>query len=256
MSGAAARDVRIFAAADMLMQAAAEIFVERAVAATVSRGRFAVALAGGSTPNALYQLLATDAFAHRIDWRRVEVYWGDERCVPPDDAASNYRSALEHLLGRVPLAKGNVHRIEGERDPAAAAASYERQLRARFASPSGPPRTAPGSRFDLVLLGLGVDGHTASLFPSSHAVGESERWVVAHHVAAVAMWRITLTPIVFNAAAEVLFLVTGGEKASTLRRVLEDPFQPEALPAQAIAPQSGGLRWLVDADAARDLGNR
>jgi 6-phosphogluconolactonase len=256
VSEAAAREVHVFADAGLLMLATAEIFVERAAAAATSTGRFAVALAGGSTPNALYQLLATDAFARRIDWPRVEFYWGDERCVPPEDAASNYRSAREHLLDRVPVAKGNLHRIEGERDPAEAAASYEHQLRARFASPSGPPRPAPGSRFDLVLLGLGVDGHTASLFPSTPGVGESERWVVAHHVAAVAMWRITLTPIVFNAAAEVLFLVTGGEKASTLRRVLEGPHQPTVLPAQAIAPQSGGLRWLVDADAARDLGTQ
>ncbi len=256
VSEADSREVRVFADAGVLMRAAAEIFVERAVAATVSRSRFAVALAGGSTPNALYQLLATDAHARRIDWPKVELYWSDERCVPPDDAASNYRSARERLLDRVPLAARNVHRIEGERNPAEAAAAYEHQLRARFASPSGPPRAAPGLRFDLVLLGLGVDGHTASLFPSTRAADESERWVVAHHVAAVAMWRITLTPIVFNAAAEVLFLVTGGEKASTLRRVLEGPYLPGVLPAQAIAPQSGVLRWLVDADAAHDLSTR
>ena len=254
MSVLARREVHVFDDVTSLMQNAAEIAVACAVAAMRDGGRFSLALSGGSTPTSLYELLATDAFARRMDWPRVELFWGDERCVPPDDVASNYRTVREALLDRVPVDAANVHRIAGEAEPADAATSYARELRAAFATPSGPPLTRRGSRFDLVLLGLGADGHTASLFPGTAAVHETERWVVAHHVHAVSTWRITLTPVVLNAAADVLFLVTGREKAPALRRVLEGPFQPDELPAQAIAPRSGRTRWLVDADAASGLG--
>jgi 6-phosphogluconolactonase len=160
----------------------------------------------------------------------------------------------EHLLDRVPVPARNVHRIHGEDDPVAAAAAYERALRETLATPDGPPRPLSGARFDLVLLGMGDDGHAASLFPGTAAVRERQRWVVAHHGAAASMWRITLTPVVINAAAEVAFLVAGRAKAATLRRVLEGPYQPDALPAQAIAPHAGRLRWLVDGAAAAELG--
>lgn len=253
MTFRSAGDVQVFDGAAPLMRAAADIVVRCALEATRTTGVFRVALAGGSTPNPLYRLLATDAYARRIDWARVEVFWGDERCVPPDDPASNYRSAHDLLLGRVPISEAHVHRIPGEREPAAAAAAYERELRTTFATAAGPPRTESGARFDLVLLGLGADGHTASLFPSSAAVRESEHWVIAHHVAAESMWRVTLTPVVLNAAAEVLFLAAGREKAPALRRVFEGTSQPDLLPAQAIAPRAGRLRWLVDADAAAEL---
>lgn len=256
MSEKATRDVQVLGDAGSLMQATAEIFVASAAAATQARGRFTVALAGGSTPDALYALLATDAYARRVDWTRVEVFWGDERCVPPDDPASNYGGARRRLLDRVRVPVANVHRIEGERDAAQAAAAYERVLRATFATPLGPPRTEPGTCFDLVLLGLGDDGHTASLFPDTAAVRESERWVVAHAVDAAPSWRITLTPPVLNAAAGVLFLVAGREKARALRRVLEGPHAPDELPAQAIAPRAGRLRWMVDTAAASELGRR
>jgi 6-phosphogluconolactonase len=238
------------------MHAASELFVRTADVAMRARGRFVVSLSGGSTPNALYELLATEAFARRIDWTRVDVFWGDERCVPPDDPASNYRSARERLLDRIPIPTERVHRVRGEDEPVAAAAAYERELRATFATPDGPPRTSPGAHFDLVLLGLGHDGHTASLFPGTAPVHEPTRWVVAHDVAAASMWRITLTPLVLNAAAEVAFLVAGSEKAGILRRVLEGPRQPNVLPSQAIAPSAGCLRWLLDADAAAELGGR
>jgi 6-phosphogluconolactonase len=141
----------------------------------------------------------------------------------------------------------------GEVEPGEAAAAYERDLRASFATTSGPPRTDRGSRFDFVLLGLGADGHTASLFPGSAAIHEPERWVVAHRVNAAPSWRITLTPVLLNASAEVLFLVTGGEKAPALRRVLQGPHQPDLQPAQTIAPHSGRVRWLVEAGAASRL---
>ena len=249
-------EIEVFDNPRLVAKAAADLFVDRASAATRATGRVVVALAGGSTPNALYDLLATEEYAGRIDWPHVEVFWGDERCVPPDDPASNYRGARERLLDRVSVDPRRVHRITGESDPFAAAAAYERELRSTFATPAGPPPTAPGSRFDLVLLGMGADGHTASLFPRAAAVREAERWVVAHRVDAVSPWRITLTPVVINAAADVLVLVIGRGKASALRRVLEEPSSPDQLPVQAIAPVDGRLRFLVDADAACEISKR
>jgi 6-phosphogluconolactonase len=247
--------VEVYPTREVLMQAAAERFVVAARAAVRASGRFAVALAGGATPRGLYALLASGALAARVEWSRVQVFFGDERCVPPDDPASNYRMARESLLDRVALPAANVCRIRGEDDPAEAAARYEEELRRAFATPDGPPREAPGSRFDLVLLGMGANGHTASLFPSSKAVGERRRWAVAERVEAVG-WRVTLTPVVINAAAEVAFLVCGPEKAATLRRVLEGPRDPRALPAQAVEPRSGRLVWLLDAEAAARLARR
>jgi 6-phosphogluconolactonase len=248
--------VEVLPTAEALMQAAAEAFVRCAAEAMRTSGRFAVALSGGSTPRRLYELLTTEPHAARVDWPRVYVFWGDERCVPPEDPASNYRMARESLLDRVPVPGPNVHRIRGEDDPADAAEAYERELRQAFSAPEGPPRSAPGGRFDLVLLGLGDDGHTASLFPGTAALRETTRWVVAHHVAAASMWRITLTPLVINAAADVVFIVSGPEKAVILQRVVEGPCRPDELSAQGVAPRAGRLRWLVDAAAARNLRRR
>jgi 6-phosphogluconolactonase len=226
-----------------LMRAAADRFARQVAEATAARGRCSVALSGGSTPADLYALLATGAFAGRIDWPRVHVYWGDERCVAPDHPQSNYRMAEEKLLSRVPLPVANVHRIRGEEDPKRAAAEYEEQLR-RQLGPRG---------FDLVLLGMGDNGHTASLFPGLPGVSETTRGVLAQYVEVVSMWRVTLTPVAINAAAQVTFLVAGSEKAERLREVLEGPAQPEVLPAQAIRPAPGQLTWLVDAAAAARL---
>jgi len=239
-----------------LSERAAEEFVRLARQAIQLAGRFTVALSGGSTPKALYTLLAAPGFAQRISWNRTHLFWGDERCVPPGDPASNYRLARESLLDHVPVPSANLHRIRGEDGPAAAAAAYERELRQAFATPDGLPRGAPGSRFDLVLLGMGDNGHTASLFPGMTAVHERGRWVVVQQVAAEPMWRVTLTPVVINTAGEVVFLVSGREKAATLGRVLDGPHQPDSLPAQVVAPRSGRLRWLVDAAAAADLRRR
>jgi 6-phosphogluconolactonase len=161
--------------------------------------------------------------------------------------------ARETLLDHVPLRPANIHRIRGEDDPAAAAERYERELRAAFDTPTGPPRNAPGARFDLVLLGLGANGHTASLFPHLQAVRERTRWVMAENVPELQAWRITLTPELLNGAAEVLFLVAGGEKAAILRRVLYGAREPDDLPAQVISPADGRVRWLVDAAAAAEL---
>ncbi len=223
-----------------LADAVAGRFVAVAGDAIASRGQFIVALSGGSTPRESYLRLGTEALVSRVMWSRVQVLWGDERCVPPDHIESNYRMARETLLDRVPVPAANVHRIRGEDDPLSAADVYETTLRAL-------------ARIDLVLLGLGEDGHTASLFPGSAAVHEQTRWVMAARASAASMWRITLTPAVINAAAEVLFLVSGAAKAGILRRVLEGPRRPQSLPAQAIAPTNGLVRWCVDAAAAADL---
>jgi 6-phosphogluconolactonase len=248
-------EVKRFPSADALMEAAAEVFARCAREATRASGRFSVALSGGSTPAGLYDALAAEPCAARVDWRHVHVFWADERCVPPDAPASNYRMVRQHLLDRVPVPAPNVHRMRGEDDPVEAAATYEQTLRSAFGTPDGPPRTALGSRFDLVLLGMGNDGHVASLFPGKTDAAERERWVVARRIESPAMWRVSLTPLVINAAAEVVFLVAGREKATALRRVLRGPHQPDSLPAQAIAPGHGRLLWLVDAAAAAELGS-
>jgi 6-phosphogluconolactonase len=248
--------VKVFPSIDALMHAAAECFVVAAIEATRLSGRFIVALAGGSTPKRLYALLASPAYVARVDWSNVHVFWGDERCVPPEDPAANYRMAYRVLLDRVPVPAANVRRIRGEDDPGVAAAAYEQTLRETFATPEGPPRLAPGARFDLVLLGIGDNGHTASLFPGLAAVRETSRWVMAEYVAEVSMWRVTLTPLPINAAAEIVFLVAGAEKAPMLHRVLEAPRDPDTLPAQIVAPRDGRLRWLVDAAAAACLTTR
>jgi len=243
------REVVVLPDGAALMEAAAEHLVTRAAATIRSSGRFVVALTGGSTPKPLYELLASPPYAQRVDWSRVQVFWGDERCVPPSDPASNYGMARATLLDHVPVSTPAVHRIQGEDPPAVAAAAYEDDLRRVFSTPEGPPRQTPGQRFDLVLLGMGDNGHTASLFPGLTAVQERRRWVVAEYVAEVSMWRVTLTPPVINAAADVVFLVSGAGKASMLHQVLESPRRPDALPAQAIAP----CTWLVDAAAAAKL---
>lgn len=229
-------------------RAAAERIVALAAAAIAGRGRFSMALAGGGTPEATYSLLASDEFAARVDWPRVHVFWGDERCVPPDDPGSNFRMADAALLSQVPIPVGNVHRMCGELEPQAAAEDYAGELRAFFAT--------PWPRFDLILLGMGNDGHTASLFPGSAALRETGRPVVsvtAHYQDRPAC-RVTLTPRAINEAREVLFLVTDAAKAEILRAVLEGPKGP--YPAQQIHPTSGQLTWLVDAAAASELARR
>jgi 6-phosphogluconolactonase len=246
-------DVDVQPTPDAVMRAAAEQVVDTAAGAARASGRFAIALAGGATPRQLYTLLATPSYVARVEWRTVHVFWGDERGVPPDDPASNYRMARETLLAQVSVAPECVHRIHGEDAPSVAATAYERELRAAFATPTGPPRPLPGARLDLVLLGMGDNGHTASLFPHSPALDERERWVIADHVDATPPARVTLTAPVINAAALALFLVVGAAKAAMLQRVLEGPRDPAALPAQLVAPTNGRVRWIVDAAAAAQL---
>jgi len=235
-----------------LARAAAETFARCAHEAVRGHGRFAVALAGGSTPLKAYALLADPSArpCTYVPWEASHFFWADERHVPPEHPESNYRAAREALLARVPVPGARVHRIPAENpDAEAAAAAYERDLAAFFAPPAGLP-----PRFDLVLLGMGADGHTASLFPGSEAIGEQRRWVVAPWIERLRARRITLTPPVINAAADVVFLVSGAGKAETLKQVLQGPPRPERLPAQAIHPAAGRLLWLLDQAAASRLG--
>ena len=248
--------IQVFSSPELLADAVALHIVNCAANAVAVTGRFTIALSGGSTPAAAYRRLATpDSRLPTPDWQRTHVVWGDERCVPPDDLRSNYRMAKEALLDRVPIPADQIHRIRGEDDPEKAAAEYERELRALLNSEQcAHPERSEGSLesrgLDLVLLGLGEDGHTASLFPGQAAVHETARWVIAVPAPDGTMWRITLTPAVLNAARNVTFVVSGPSKAARLQQVLEGPFAPDVLPAQAIRPVQGRLTWMVDEAAA------
>jgi 6-phosphogluconolactonase len=226
-----------------LAEAAARDFATRAQEAIDERGRFAVALAGGSTPKATYEVLARD-YANELDWSRVHVFFGDERTVPPDDEDSNYRMAYETLLSHVPV--GSVHRMRGELPPDEAAAAYEEEVRAFFGQVDVP-------RFDLILCGLGEDGHTLSLFPETAALDVTDRWVVANPVLKLGTTRLTLTIPVLNESRAVTFLVAGESKAEALKEVLEGDADPRAYPAKLVRPESGDLTWMVDRAATRLL---
>lgn len=233
--------VHLYETPEQLAEAAANAFVEKAAEAMAERGRFAVALAGGSTPEATYEILARD-HAGDVDWPNVHVFFGDERTVPPDHGDSNYRMAREALLDRVPF--GSVHRMRGELPPDEAAESYEDELREFF---GGEPPT-----LDLVMLGIGEDGHTASLFPETPALEVTDRIVVANPVPKLETTRLTLTAPVLNAARQVLFLVAGEGKAEALAEILEGDADPRAYPAKLVRPP-GGPTWMVDRAAAGSL---
>jgi 6-phosphogluconolactonase len=233
---------------EAISREAATRFQTLASQSIAAAGRYSVALSGGSTPLLLYRLLSEPPFREAIDWARVHLFWGDERLVPPSHRDNNYRAAREALISRVPIPTENVHPIPTEAtDPETAAAQYEDTLRRFFAVPEGE-----SPRFDLVLLGLGTDGHTASLFPGSPALDEDSRLVVATYVPKLAAWRITLTPPVLRCARNVMFLVAGPDKATVLRDVLEGPYDPQKLPAQLVQRDQGDLTWLAD-EAAADL---
>jgi 6-phosphogluconolactonase len=234
--------VQVYGSPEELAGAAAREFAAKAAEAIEERGRFAVVLAGGSTPKAMYEVLALE-YAGRIDWSRVHVFFGDERAVPPDHDDSNYRTANEVLLAHVLL--GSVHRIRGELPPDEAAEAYEEELRTFFLTEDVP-------QFDLILLGVGRDGHTASLFPETSALEVHDRLVVANPVLKLATTRITLTVPVINAARAVLFLVAGEDKAGALDKILEEDADPRAYPATLIQP-AGELEWMLDRSAASML---
>jgi 6-phosphogluconolactonase len=242
-------NIRVFADAGEMDAAAAEWLTGVSADACAARGAFTIALSGGSTPRRLHTMLADPArpFRGRIDWSRWQLFWGDDRHVPPDHPDSNFRMAKETLIDRVPIAPTQVHRIHAElSDANEAAVGYEHELRGYFAG-------RPWPAFDLVLLGMGPDGHTASLFPGTGAVHESTRWVIAPWVEKLKTCRITLSPPAINAAAHVIVLVAGADKADALRDVLDGPRDPDRLPAQIVQPASGSLTWFVDASAASKL---
>lgn len=244
------REIRILADANSIAQTAAAEFLEAARGAVREKDSFTVALAGGSTPKALYELLATNPLLQaKVPWSKIEFFFGDERHVPPDNAESNFRMANEAMFGKAPLEPKQVHRIKAEkRNAAQAAEEYEQELRTSFKLQAGQL-----PRFDLVLLGMGPEGHTASLFPGTKALREEHRLVVSNWVGKLYTDRITLTPPVLNDAARVIFMVHGEEKAPALKAVLEGPYEPDQLPAQLIRPKLGKVLWLVDPSAASML---
>lgn len=243
-------EVRVYPHAAAVAEAAAEVFAHEATRAVAEHGRFLVALAGGTTPRAVYERLADEEQSGRrkLPWDAIEVFFGDERCVPPEHPDSNYRMAKVALLSRVPLPDANIHRIRGELAPAAAANDYEETLRRII------PRHHGGMpRLDLVMLGVGHDGHTASLFPGSPALKEHLHSVVATPGPQPDSWRVTLTLPALSGAASVLFLVIGAEKAPMLRRALRTDTTGATYPAQRVRPTAGWLRWFLDEAAASEL---
>ena len=221
-----------------LARAAATLFVDTAQSAINLNRRFSVALSGGETPRALYRLLATPEFSGRVDWAHVHLFWGDERCVPPDHVDSNYHAAWETFIDHVPISMDNIHWILGEHDPIIAAETYEQELKDHFKSAF--------PRFDLILLGLGEDGHTASIFPGSTVAEESKRLVAAVQHPKTNQWRVTLTLPAINSAANVAFLVSGPAKANALRIARSGLTAPAEFPASAVDPTDGRLLWLTD----------
>ena len=221
----------------------ADLIAVLAAAAIAERGRFTIALSGGGTPKQIYARLATADYRGRIAWDKTHIFFGDERCLPPDDARSNYRMAREALFDHAPLPAENIHRIHGEDDPALEALRYEQDI-------AGLYRSARFPAFDLILLGMGDNGHTASLFPGTAALRETTRWVVAQYVEVMTTWRVTFTAPLINAARHVAFLAEGAGKAQMLWNVMEGPYQPDVWPSQLIQPASGELHWLVDTAAA------
>ena len=240
-------ELRIFDHLEELSLAAAELFIETSVQAIAQRGRFLVELSGGNTPTELYQLLAQKPYREQIDWKRLQAFWGDERCVPVENPENNYRQAHDALLGRVHIPQENIHRIQSELEPDAAAEDYARVLKGFATSPLDWPR------FDLVLLGMGNDGHTASLFPGSEVTASTPTLAVTAQYEDRPANRVTLTQLVLNAARRILFLVSGESKSETLANVLYGEYQPEKLPAQRIRPTDGELIWMVERAAARKL---
>lgn len=239
MSGEFVPTIRVLPTPDALAAAAAEHIVDLAHRILQEGREFTLALSGGSTPQTLFRLLASDAWANRINWQRVRVFFADERCVPPAHQDSNFGAACRLLLDDVGIPYQNIHRMAGESSPQAAADDYDRLL----------TQLAPDG-LDLALLGIGEDGHTASLFPHTEALSAKDRNCVANYVPRLDQWRLTLTADYISLAGDVVVLAAGRSKSRILNRVLEGPHVPQELPAQLIRPFSGRMIWLLDAGAA------
>ncbi len=239
--------IQVFKNHQELSIAAAELFVDSAAQAIATRGRFLTALSGGGTPKPLYELLTGLPYRNQVDWSKVFVFWGDERCVSRDDPGNNYFQAKQSLFDHIPLPANNIHRVASELEPENAAKDYARILKDFAEAPYEWPR------FDLVLLGMGDDGHTASLFPGSQVDVTSAAIAVTANYQDRPAKRVSLTPLVFNAAWRVVFLAVGQSKAETLVNILNGEYHPELLPAQRIRPPDGEIIWLVDEAAAGKL---
>jgi 6-phosphogluconolactonase len=246
------REVYILKDNPAIARRAAEIFVKMAQSAVTRNGSFSVALAGGSTPKLLYSLLATDAdLRAKLPWDKMQLFFGDERHVGPDDPQSNFKMASEAMITKAPLKPEQVHRMKGEYpDSERAAKEYEQDLRSHFRI-----KDSELPRLDLVLAGMGDEGHTLSLFPGTKALHAQGRAVVRNWVGKLYTERITITAPVANNAEMILFMVAGKEKALALKGVLEGPYEPEQLPAQLLQPTNGKLLWLVDEAAGSMLSN-
>ena len=239
--------VAVYPDLDTISQQAAQYIVRVANEAIVTRGRFTIALSGGNTPKKLYSLLGSEPYRSQIDWKLVDIFWSDERCVPPDNPDSNYRMAHEVLLSHIQIPAPQVHRMPADspgRD--AASLTYTQEMQHVFGT-NGIPN------FDLIQLGMGPEGHTASLFPHQPSLHETERLVIPVSVPKPPPDRLTFTPPILNAARNVLFLVTGADKADALHAVLEGEYNPDEYPAQIVRPPNGEVTWMVDTAAAQKI---
>lgn len=244
METALKQNVRVFPNPDKLAEAAAGFFAGAASRAIAARGRFSVAVPGGSTPRLLFRILGS-AYRESIRWKQVHIFWSDERSVPPDHEQSNYRLAYEELISKIPMPSANIHRIRGELDPAEAAREYEEELHRHFGDPGIPV-------FDLILLGVGQDGHTASLFPDEETLKEDVRLVIPSYSEADGNWRVTLTLPVLNNAFDILLLVSGKSKAGIISEILEQG-RRDNYPAGLVRPSRGSIIWFLDREAASGL---
>ncbi|HEY4150993.1 MAG TPA: 6-phosphogluconolactonase [Chitinophagaceae bacterium] len=238
-------ELHIFKDADQLSREAAKWMADCISATLQKQDRFTLVLSGGSTPKKLHMLLAASPYKEQIDWSRLHIFWGDERAVPFEDERNNARMAYDTLLNHVPVAPAHIHVMRTDMDPENSATEYERLLR-RYFDETGPT-------FDLVLLGMGDDGHTLSLFPGTAVVHEETKWATAYFLKAQSMYRITLTAPVVNRSAKVAFLATGPGKAAALKEVIEGDYLPDTYPSQVIDPIEGELHWFVDEAAAARL---
>ena len=239
--------IAIYPDIDTLSHEAAQYIVRIASESIVTRGRFTIALSGGTTPRTLYGLLGGEPYLSQIDWALVHIFWSDERCVPPDSPDSNYHMAHEVLLSQIPIPAQQVHYMPADQpDRYAASQAYAEEMQRTFGT-NGIPS------FDLIQLGMGPEGHTASLFPHQASLHEQQRLVIPVSVPKPPPDRLTFTPPVLNAARNVLFLVTGADKADALHAVLEGPYQPDEYPAQIVRPPHGEVVWMLDTAVAQNI---
>jgi len=239
--------IAIYPDTDTLSQEAAQYIAHLASESIVTHGRFTLALSGGSTPKKLYGLLGSEPYRSQIDWVQVEIFWSDERCVQPDDPESNYAMAQQVLLSKIPIPPNQVHRMPADQpDREAASEAYAKEMRRAFGTDGVP-------NFDLIQLGMGPEGHTASLFPHQPSLHEQHRLVMPVSVPKPPPDRLTFTPPLLNAARNILFLVTGSEKADAVHAVLEGEYNPDEYPAQIVRPPKGEVTWMLDAQAAAKI---